>query len=123
MGHRDGSAVPVKAYGTVTPGRPDGFDRDAWDEGWVPCDDPPFPDGCHLELIRPGKTQCDCDDQGGECLDCGLPMFDDWFVAAAKPGAVPGRRAAHPPAFCFGYGWRCGTHLATGKWDPWGRLP
>lgn len=76
---------------------------------YCPCPDPPFPDGCHLESARPGKVQCDCDGQGAECLDCGLPMYDDWFLT--ETGLTPGRRAAHGVATRFGDRWRCGARV------------
>src|SRR3990167_7981647 len=37
---------------------------DEWDMHYDPCDSPPFPDGCRLTIVRPGKVQCDCDGQG-----------------------------------------------------------
>lgn len=89
--------------------KPSGFDSQAWEEGYCPCDDPPFPDGCRLELVRPGKVQCDCVGQGDECPDCGLPMFDDWFLA--ETGMIPESRAAHGVAVWFGSDRRCGERI------------
>ena len=89
-----------------------------WDEHYEPCPAPPFPDGCRLNIVRPGKVQCDCDGQGEPCLDCGLPMFDDWFLR--ETGRDSEGCAAHPPVHMYGAERRCGTNLSTGEFDPWG---
>ena len=83
-----------------------------------PCPNPPFPDGCRLNIVRPGKWQCNCDGQGESCLDCGMSMFDGWYLD--ETGLDPAGSAAHPPVHVYGSGRRCGTVLATGEFDPWG---
>jgi hypothetical protein len=35
------------------------FDQQAEDEGWLPCARDNF---CEMQLVRPGKVQCPCDD-------------------------------------------------------------
>ena len=68
---------------------------------WYPCDEPPFKDGaCRLEVVRLGKVQCECDDQGMPCLDCELPMFDRWAVEEMN---VPFAIAQHEVVTAFGH--------------------
>lgn len=65
------------------------MDTDGWTEHNDPCDDPPYPGGCRLEIVRPGKVQCECDNLP-ECDECGCPEH---------------------AAVCNGFGWD--QHLAV----------
>lgn len=50
------------------------INTDGWTDHNDPCPDPPYPDGCHLEIVRPGKTQCDCETDLCPTCPCGIHL-------------------------------------------------